>query len=107
MTTRPVTLVGVVLPEGAKVFLWIAASGRDPAVFREPEVFDLERPNANRHLAFGKGWTDASANGHSPDAVEVIRMHGPDGEDRAGAAGAVCDDRSRFAVGHAGCNCSA
>jgi len=55
VTTKPVTLGGVDLPEGAKLFLWIAASGRDPSAFREPEVFDLQRSNANRHLAFGKG----------------------------------------------------
>ena len=56
VTTRPVTLGGVDLPKGARLFLWIAASGRDPSVFREPEVFELGRSNASRHLAFGK-WT--------------------------------------------------
>jgi cytochrome P450 len=55
VTTRPVTLGGVELPEGAKLFLWLAAAGRDPAVFDEPGEFDLERSNARRHLAFGKG----------------------------------------------------
>jgi cytochrome P450 len=55
VTTRPTTLGGVELPEGAKLFLWLAASGRDPDVFPNPDVFDLDRPNANRHLAFGKG----------------------------------------------------
>jgi cytochrome P450 len=52
---RPVTLGGVELPEGAKLFLWLAASGRDAAMFPEPERFDLERANAHRSLAFGKG----------------------------------------------------
>jgi cytochrome P450 len=55
VTTRPVTLGGVALPEGAKLFLWLAATGRDARVFPEPERFDLARPNADRHLAFGKG----------------------------------------------------
>jgi cytochrome P450 len=55
VTTRPVTLGGVDLPEGAKLFLWLAAAGRDPDVFDEPERFDLARENARRHLAFGKG----------------------------------------------------
>jgi hypothetical protein len=55
LTRRPVTLGGVDLPEGAKLFLWLAATGRDPAVFPEPERFDLERANAHHHLAFGKG----------------------------------------------------
>ncbi|MEY2532097.1 MAG: hypothetical protein QOF29_7 [bacterium] len=55
VTTRPVTLGGVDLPEGAKLFLWLAAAGRDPAVFAEPDVFDVRRENAKRHIAFGKG----------------------------------------------------
>src|SRR5580693_10397339 len=32
VTTRPVTLGGVDLPEGARLFLWLAASGRDRSV---------------------------------------------------------------------------
>jgi cytochrome P450 len=55
VTTRPVTLAGVDLPEGAKLFLWLAAAGRDAAAFSEPDVFDLHRPDSARHLAFGKG----------------------------------------------------
>ena len=37
VTKRPVTLGGVDLPEGAKLFLWLAAAGRDADVFPEPE----------------------------------------------------------------------
>ncbi len=55
VTTRPVKLAGVDLPAGAKLFLWLAAAGRDPAVFAQPDEFDLRRPDAGRHLAFGKG----------------------------------------------------
>jgi cytochrome P450 len=55
VTTRPVTLGGVDLPEGAKLFLWLAAAGRDPAAFDDPDTFDMARANARRHLAFGKG----------------------------------------------------
>jgi hypothetical protein len=55
ITTEPVTLGGVALPTGAKLFLWLAATGRDPAVFPEPGRFDLARPNAESHLAFGRG----------------------------------------------------
>jgi cytochrome P450 len=54
-TKRAVTLGGVDIPEGATLFLWLAAAGRDPAVFDDPDRFDPERPNAKRHLAFGKG----------------------------------------------------
>jgi cytochrome P450 len=43
------------LPAGSRLFLWLAATGRDAAAFAEPDRFDLRRPDADRHLAFGKG----------------------------------------------------
>ena len=55
VTTRPVTLAGVDLPAGARLFLWLAAAGRDEAAFDRPGDFDLHRTDAERHLAFGKG----------------------------------------------------
>jgi cytochrome P450 len=55
MTKRPVTLGGVALPEGAKLFLWLAASGRDASVFPEPDTFDVKRANAAKSLVFGRG----------------------------------------------------
>jgi len=33
----------------------MAAAGRDAAIFPEPDAFDLDRENARRHLAFGRG----------------------------------------------------
>jgi cytochrome P450 len=55
ITTRPVTLGGANLPAGARLFLWLAAAGRDPAVFAAPDQFDPGRPDADQHLAFGNG----------------------------------------------------
>jgi hypothetical protein len=55
VTTRPTSLGGVDLPEGARLFLWLAAAGRDATVFGEPDLFDMNRANADEHLAFGKG----------------------------------------------------
>jgi len=55
VTTRPVTLAGVDLPEGARLFLWLAAAGRDEEAFDRPGEFDMSRTDAGRHLAFGKG----------------------------------------------------
>jgi cytochrome P450 len=55
VTTRPATLGGVELPPGAKLFLWLAAANRDAAVFAAPDRFDINRANADQHLAFGRG----------------------------------------------------
>lgn len=55
VTTRPVTLAGVDLPAGARLFLWLAAAGRDATAFDRPGDFDMHRTDADHHLAFGKG----------------------------------------------------
>lgn len=55
LTKRPVTLGGVDLPEGAKLWLWLAASGRDASVFPAPESFNLHRSETSKSLAFGLG----------------------------------------------------
>jgi cytochrome P450 len=55
VTTRPVTLGGVALPAGARLFLWLAAAGRDAAAFARPAEFDVHRADAEKHLAFGLG----------------------------------------------------
>jgi cytochrome P450 len=55
VTTRPVTLAGVDLPAGARLFLWLAAAGRDEEAFERPSEFDMHRTDADHHLAFGKG----------------------------------------------------
>ena len=55
VTTRPVTLAGVDLPAEARLFLWLAAAGRDTEAFDRPGDFDMSRTDAAHHLAFGKG----------------------------------------------------
>jgi cytochrome P450 len=40
---------------GDKILLSYAAANRDPTVFDDPHRFDILRPNAKRHLAFGVG----------------------------------------------------
>ena len=55
VTTRPVTLGGVDLPAGSRLFLWLAAAGRDEEAFADPAAFDMGRTDAGHHLAFGKG----------------------------------------------------
>jgi cytochrome P450 len=55
VTTCDVELGGVTLPKGSFVMLRYAAANRDPAVFADPERFDVQRANAREHLAFGLG----------------------------------------------------
>ncbi|RSN06694.1 cytochrome P450 [Nonomuraea sp. WAC 01424] len=52
--TRPLTLAGTPLTEGATVFVSYASAGRDAAVYERPDDFDITRPRG-RHLAFGHG----------------------------------------------------
>ena len=50
-----VELDGVAIGRGDLVRVSIAAANRDPAVFADPDRFDLERANSGRHLAFAHG----------------------------------------------------
>lgn len=49
-----VTLHGVTIPKGAMVMPLLGAANHDPAIFEQPEVFDISR-TPNRHLGFGHG----------------------------------------------------
>lgn len=53
--TRDITLAGAPIRAGDLVTVSLAGAGRDPAVFAEPDVFDVRRTNARRHLAFAGG----------------------------------------------------
>jgi len=55
ITTRAVSIGGVEVPAHAKLMLMLAAADHDPARFPDPDAFDIHRPDAARHLAFGKG----------------------------------------------------
>src|ERR1700689_1350590 len=48
-------IAGYPVSQGALVVVYVAAANRDPAVFAEPNVFDIERENAGKHLAFSNG----------------------------------------------------
>jgi cytochrome P450 len=53
--TSDTRLGGVVIRAGDQVTVSIAGANRDPAVFGDPDAFDVRRPNAGRHLAFAHG----------------------------------------------------
>ncbi|MCU0481701.1 MAG: cytochrome P450 [Anaerolineae bacterium] len=50
-----VTFGDVTIPKGEAVLGSLLGANRDPAVFDNPDVFDIERPNASKHIAFGAG----------------------------------------------------
>lgn len=54
-TTRDVEIGGVVIPKDSKVYVPLKSLNRDPAVFADPEVFDIHRPNLRQHMALGTG----------------------------------------------------
>ena len=54
VTTAPVTLHGVTIPEGGRVLLLFGSANRDERKLSDPERFDVLR-DPNPHVAFGFG----------------------------------------------------
>jgi cytochrome P450 len=48
-------IAGQPVSGGQVVIVYVAAANRDPAVFTDPNTFDIERDNAGKHLAFSGG----------------------------------------------------
>lgn len=55
VTKQDIELENVTIPAGSQVFLSYGASGHDPAIYPDPERFDLHRPHLKQHLGFGHG----------------------------------------------------
>ena len=55
MTRVATKLGGLDIPAGASLMLIPGACNRDPRVFERPYEFDIDRPNARQHIAFGHG----------------------------------------------------
>ena len=53
--TADVELGTARIPRGDLVIVSLAGANRDPAVFADPDRFDLHRSNARQHLAFAVG----------------------------------------------------
>jgi cytochrome P450 len=53
--TADVEVAGARIGRGELVRISIAAANRDPAVFPNPDRFDVRRENAHRHVAFAHG----------------------------------------------------
>ena len=54
-TTQEATIGEQQIGPGEKIIMWYGAANRDPQVFKNPNEFDIERVNADKHLAFGIG----------------------------------------------------
>lgn len=55
IATRDTEVAGVPIPAGAVLLLRYGAANRDEAQFSKADAFDITRPNARRHIAFGYG----------------------------------------------------
>jgi cytochrome P450 len=55
ITKRDTNLGGVDIPKGAQILVRVGAANRDPGMFADPEVFDIDRKNVRSHLSFGRG----------------------------------------------------
>ncbi len=53
--TKEVVVGGHQFHSGDKICMYYPAANRDPAMFADPDRFDITRQNANRHLSFGIG----------------------------------------------------
>ncbi|POX58822.1 cytochrome P450 [Streptomyces sp. Ru62] len=49
------SVTGEAFTRGEAILIHTAATGLDPQVHDDPEVFDVRRPTSRRHLAFGNG----------------------------------------------------
>ncbi len=55
LCTRDTTVQGIAVQRGQLVTTVLAGANRDPAVFTNPDAFDVTRPNARDHVSFGAG----------------------------------------------------
>lgn len=70
VTTRDVTLDdGTVIPCGDRVMMLYASANRDERQWRDPDRFDITRPDVAAHLAFGYGT-------HACSGMSLARLEG-------------------------------
>ncbi len=55
IATRDVEIGGKLIREGEWVALFFGSANRDPAVFADPNVLDVDRPNIRQQLSMGHG----------------------------------------------------
>lgn len=55
LATRDFEIAGVTIRKGERVSCMLGAANRDPAIWPEPDRFDIDRPNLGRHIGFSMG----------------------------------------------------
>ena len=55
VAVKDTEIAGVEIPAGTELFLSLAGANHDPAVYDDPETFDIRRENAKTHISFGRG----------------------------------------------------
>lgn len=55
LATRDFEIAGVTIRQGERVSCMLGAANRDPAIWPEPDRFDIDRPNLGRHIGFSMG----------------------------------------------------
>jgi cytochrome P450 len=53
--TKDITIRGQTIGAGEKVVIWDPSGNRDSDIFVHPDTFDITRPDAKKHIAFGRG----------------------------------------------------
>ena len=53
--TEDIDLNGTIVPAGHEATLLLGAANRDPLAFDQPDLLDITRVGANRHLSFSTG----------------------------------------------------
>lgn len=55
IATKDTAVRGVEIPAGSKILMMLGSGNHDEAVFPDGGKFDVERPNAKKHLGLGNG----------------------------------------------------
>lgn len=95
LAKRDVVVAGATVPAGGLVVIVLAAANRDPVVFGDPELFDITRSNAGRHLAFsgGRHFCLGAALARTEGEVGLRRLFERFPDLRSGGAGTRRDTR--------------
>ncbi|MBL0373447.1 cytochrome P450 [Rhizobium sp. KVB221] len=55
LATRDFEIAGILIRKGERVSCMLGAANRDPALWPDPDTFDIDRPNIGRHIGFSMG----------------------------------------------------